>query len=457
MKKFLIGIIALLLVGVAAWWFLHPDGDKARDVLPENAVAVAVLEPAELADKCGLTLDDIKSVASVFGGLEDAIDLTKPVYAFSTENGFTGFSLNLLDAAKLIKSLDSFGFVNEEQDGLKWIVKGNDGIACLDEDKVLVCNVNPSSDINAVRSEMVKLMKQDRQDVKALDNVNKQDGLLRFSAPLKLMNAVSPQMMNGAADLKGLENAVLNTAFQVENKALKFTAKLDGADKLELPLAPIEGNLAGIGPAEPFLWLCVNMNGEQLLPYLREFPQLRTALLALNLSVDADLMIKAIGGDVSLSIPKFDLEHPDFVFTATLNNTDFLKNVEDWEGITKRGTTDFIIDQAGVFFGVHDRKLYIASSAKMAGDAFMEAPKDAFQSAAKGKYLCASMNVGQIIQAYPGISLLLRTVPQIRELTDALERVSLTADTQQSIELSLETKKPVKDLISNLWTLLTGK
>ena len=456
MKKIVIGIVCLLLVGVAAYWYFHRDNDKARDVLPEDAAAVAVFEPAEFAEKCGLTLDDIKSVASVFGGLEEAIDLRKPVYAFTTESGMTGFSLNILDADKLVNSVSSFGFDSEEQDGLKWIVKGDDGIACLDADKMLVCNVPSSADTDAVRSEMVKLMKQSRQDVNALADVNKQDGLLRFSAPLKLLDAVSPSI-NSSADLKGLQDAVLNTAFQVENKALKLTARLDTPEKLQLPLAPIKGNLAGIGPAEPFIWLCVNMNGEQLLPYLRDVPELRTALLALNLNVDADMMIKAINGDVSLSIPKLDLEHPDFIFTATLTNTDFLANAADWDGISKRGDADFFIDQAGVFFGVQAGKLYIASSQRLADNAFMEAPKDAFQSAAKGKYLSASINVGQLIKSYPGIALLLRTVPQIRELTDAIERVSLTADTQQSLELSLETKKPVKDLISNLWTLLSDE
>lgn len=456
MKKLLIGIICLLLVVAACVWFFHRDNDKARDVLPADAAAVAVFEPAEFAEKCGLTLDDIKSVTAVLGGLEDAIDLKKPIYAFTTESGLTGFSLNLLDAEKLVKSLDSFGFVNEEQDGLKWIVKGKDGIACLDEGKVLVCNVASTADVNNVRSEMVKLMKQKRQDVKALDNTNKQDGLLRFSAPLKLIDAVSPSI-NKSADLKGLDEAVLNTAFQVESKALKLKAKLDTPKDLELPLAPIKGTLAGIGPAEPFLWLCVNMKGEQLLPYLREVSDLRSALLALNMSVDADMMIKAINGDVTLSVPKFDLQHPDFILTATLSNTEFLKNADDWKGIKKRGSSDFLLDDAGIYFGVQDGKLYIASSERMASNAFQEAPKDAFQSAAKGKYLSASLNVGQLIQAYPGIAILLQTVPQIRELTQSLERISLTADTQQSLELSLETKKPVKDLISNLWTLLTGK
>ena len=47
-------------------------------------------------------------------------------------------------------------------------------------------------------------------------------------------------------------------------------------------------------------------------------------------------------------------------------------------------------------------------------------------------------------------------IPQIRELVDSFERISLTADSPQSIELRLETDKPVKEIYTNLFSLLTG-
>jgi hypothetical protein len=48
------------------------------------------------------------------------------------------------------------------------------------------------------------------------------------------------------------------------------------------------------------------------------------------------------------------------------------------------------------------------------------------------------------------------TMPQIREVADAFERVTITADSPQSIELSIETDEPVKDIISKISYLLTG-
>ena len=155
MKKLVFGIIALLLAGVAAYWFFHRDNDKARDVLPQDATAAMVLEPAELASELGLNLKDIFNLVSSFGDVEGTIDFTKPVYAFTTESGLGGISLNVEDADKLQKLIEPFAAI-EEKDGFKWIVKGNDGIGCLDKDKMLLCNVTSPSQWDGVREEMVE-------------------------------------------------------------------------------------------------------------------------------------------------------------------------------------------------------------------------------------------------------------------------------------------------------------
>ena len=48
-------------------------------------------------------------------------------------------------------------------------------------------------------------------------------------------------------------------------------------------------------------------------------------------------------------------------------------------------------------------------------------------------------------------------MPQLRDAVEAIDGVTNSADAQQNFELSLKTKKPVKDIISNLVKLLTGK
>ena len=119
MKKFIIALVCLLLVGVGAYWFFHRDNDKARDVLPEDATAVAILQPAELVDGLGLNLKDIFKRASAFGDVEGTVDFTKPIYAFTTESGLTGVALNVSDAEKLLKLIEGVGLSSEEQQGFK--------------------------------------------------------------------------------------------------------------------------------------------------------------------------------------------------------------------------------------------------------------------------------------------------------------------------------------------------
>ncbi|MBO4551522.1 MAG: DUF4836 family protein, partial [Bacteroidaceae bacterium] len=394
----------------------------------------------------------VKKLTMSFEDVFEALDLAKPVYAFTTEKGLTGITLNIKDAEKLLKAIDSYGFESEEQNGLKWVANKS-SVGCIDKDKILLCDASTSAGQDVLREEMAKLMSQGRKDVEALNNVNKQDGVFRLSAPLK---GIPEEYTKNLP--QGISDAILNAGLQIGKKDISLSANLT-TDFSSLPLAPIQGSLANIGPEEPFLWVCFNLNGEALLPLLRDVPQIRSLLLALNLNVDADMMLKAINGDVAIAVPKLDLQNPDFILTASLANTDFLKNANDWKGVTKRGTNDFIFnyDGAKAFFGVQDNKLYISTSERIASKAFEAAPKDAFQSAAKGKYLSASLNVGQVIKSYPGLALILRTMPKVGEITDAFERVSLTADSPKSIELSVETKKPVKDIVSTLMELVAGE
>ena len=455
MKKLAIVIVCLLLVGAVAAWYFMRDGDKAREVLPADATVVAMFEPADFLRELGFDPAKADKLVLNFEDAVKGIDLSKPVYAFASENGLSGITLNVRDVDKLLKAFTLFSFASEEQRGYQWVANRN-CIGCIDNDKMLLCTPVPETEQDALRGEMVKLMTQSRQDVPLLEEAKQQKGVFRLCSSLGNLPKEYAKSLPDGIDMK---NAFLNSAFRIDKKAISLSARIEGAENLSLPLAPIKGSLIGVGIEKPFVWLCVNMKGEELLSHLRKIPELRSALLALNMCIDADMMIKAIDGDVTFAVPKADFEHPDFLFTATLRDTDFLKNADDWNQVTRRGASDFLIDYEGakVFFGIRDERLYISSSQMLANAAFQETRGDAFQEAAKGKYLSASLGVGQILEVYPSVSIMLRAVPQLREITDAVQRVSLTSDSPQSIELSLETDKPVKELISNLWALMTGK
>ena len=467
MKKLVVALICLLLAGaVAAWYFLR-DKDKARNVLPADAMAVAVFEPVELFKELDFPLSKVPKLVMNFEGLVEAVDLTEPVYAFASEDGLSGFALNVKDADKLLDVASSFGFASEEQRGLHWIANRN-SIGCLDKDKLLLLAPVPETQQDALRDEMVKLMSQSRQDVPVLETAERQKGVVRASVSLSNLpdilnrqlaktHIISGEIINSQA----LSEAILGYAFNIEKKALVHSLRLEGVETLPMPLSPIKGSLIGLEPEEPFVWACVNMRGEELLLQLRQVPLFRTALLALNMCVDADMMMKAIDGDVTLAIPQAGGRHVDFLLTATLDNTDFLANAGDWS-VTRRGRTDFVTTQYGanVFFGVRDDKLYIASSERLANKACQEADDaEDFQKEAKGKYLCASLDLEKLFEsASRGFSptAIVLNIPQIREAVDALNCVSLTVDSPQSLELRVETDKPVKDIFSSFFSIFSG-
>lgn len=460
MKKFFILLVILLLAGAAVCFCLNRgDSDKARDVLPAEATAAMMIEPEELVSELGISVKDMLKLVSVFGDAEGTIDLKKPVYGFTTESGVSGFSLNVEDAGKLLKLAEGYGFASEEQDGLQWLSNKN-FIACLDKDKMLVCNAMlPEQD--GLRNKMAELMKQSRKDVPALERARENEGVVRSSTALSQLPKQMGVSLPGGIDLT---NAFLNTAIRIEKQALVFAARVEGAEDLSMPLAPIKGDLKGMSEEEPFAWVCVNMKGEELLPHLRKVPELRNALLALNMCVDADMMIKAIDGDVMLALPELDVNQPvpGILFTATVGNTDFMKNADDWKQVTRRGASDFLISNGGtnVFFGVRDGKLYLSNSEKLADNPGRSAGALAAYKAAGGKYLSARLNLKQLYKAVtksPSPMSIVLNMPQIREVVDALECVSLNADSQQSIELKLETNKPVKDIYNKAISLLTGK
>ncbi len=452
MKKFIIALVCLLLVGLGAYWFFHRDTDRARDVVPEDATSAIMFQPAEFVKGLGLDMHDILKLASSYGDLEGSIDLTKPVYAFTSEKGLSGISLNVKDAKKLLESASSFGFANEQKEGLNWVANDNN-IACFDEDKLLILNA-PVTEQNALRGEMEKLMSQSRQDVPALSDM-KQDGFLRLNTTLdKLPKDVN---FNLPANVK-LSDVRLNAALGIGKKDITLSASLQSPEPLMANvMQPIKGNLSGMGPSAPVFWLCTSMKGENLLELLRSQPQLRTALLGLNMAVDVDMMLKAIDGDISIVVPKLDLKNPDVLLMATLSNTEFLKNADDWDNVTKISPSDFIAAYEGMqtYFGVKNGLLYVATSQQMASQAALQTV--GAMDIPSGKFLYASLNAGQIIKSYPGLTMMLSVMPQVRDAVEAIDGVTISADAQQNFELSLKTKKPVKDIISNLVKLLMGK
>ena len=462
MKKLVFIAVIVLAAAAAAWYFLRP-GDKARDVVPADAVAVAVFNPLELFKGLGLKVEEVNELDQSLKDLMAAVDMEEPVYAFAMKSGLTGMVLNVSDAGKLQETASSFGYASEQQQGMMWITNSQ-SIGCLDADKLLLCGPALGSQQDALRSEMLHLMKQSRQDVPLLDKSSLQDGFLRLSASL---SSLPKEYVPG--DVK-VSDAFLNASLSIGNQNIALSASVVDEEGKPLGsllageelLRPIEGLLPTVLPDNPFAWLCLNIKGEQLLRILRSSPKVGAALMMLNVAFfDADLMLKAIDGDVVVMMPEADLARKEVVVTARVSNTDFLKGAEEWDttsmqngmSLRKRGEADdyvFTYQGEKLCFGVRGDFLYLASSERMADRVLLESEQGILQPMVAGKYLCGSVDLGQLVKNYALAAIMLGAAPQLYEAVDAVDKLHLTADRPQSIHLDLTTKKPIKEIVAKL-------
>ena len=469
MKKFVFLALVVLATAAAAWYLLRP-GDKARDLLPADATAVAVFQPAELFQALGLTSDEIKKMTAGLGDLAEAIDLTEPAYAFVSENGLAGVAINVNDAEKLLSAASDFGFASTAGHGYQWIANSY-SIGLSDGDKLLLCGPASAGEQDALRSEMLRLMKQSRQDVPMLDRTDRQKGFLRLSSTL---GSLPKEYVPKGFDIS---DAYLNASLAVGDKDMTLSMNVEDADgkpyaawpEGEELLKPIDGRLPIVVPDDdPFAWLRLGVKGDRLLSILRSGPRVSVMLMALNVVFfDVDQMLKAIDGDVAIVMPKADILRREALLTAHISNSDFLKDAEELDMSTQNGMSlhrrgaadDYVFTFRGerFYFGVRGETLYIATSERLA-DQFVqqeargkELPPALGQSekGARGKYLSGSVDLGQLVRSYASVALMLGAAPQVYEAIDALDRLNIESEAPMSFKLSLTTKKPLGEIIKN--------
>jgi len=126
--------------------------------------------------------------------------------------------------------------------------------------------------------------------------------------------------------------------------------------------------------------------------------------------------------------------------------------------LRKRGLNDdyvFTFNDKHLYFGVRGGLLYVASSEQVATLFLQESETDVLYNNIAGRYVIGSLDVNQLIGNNTLITILLSAVPAFSENIKAIDKINMACKTPQSLELSIQTKKPIKDIMSSLWTVLT--
>lgn len=469
MKKYLIIIVLIIAVAIGAYFFLFGKKDVCKNVIPEDAKAVLVIDTKQALKQMDFSISDIFK-ALKHQKADDkkkwGIDMLSPMYGFvSSENYLCGvFALS--NAKDFEERITDENISVESQRGFKWANKG-EILLCFNDEKALVIGPVNKAESDAMRGKMVEWMNQGSHKVPLISSLKKDDGVICLRSSLGVLpKAFTKQVTDNLKDVS-LDDIFLNASFKVKENAFLLTMELESEDEkfseftsdIDNYLRPIDAEMLPACIDDPLFRAVVNVDGENVLSKLRENPIIRTVLVGLNLCIDTDMMIKAIDGDVLLEFAGHSASSPAFVASAKIKNKEFLKNAKEWcSGSSTFGYScqafddnNFVLQNGRdkFFFGVHDDFLYLSSdNGKTLLFSTPQSEKNIslVREQAQGKRIYASIDYEKMLSylTFPGLNI------QSSNANNGLDHINVSATDFRHIQYELTTREKTSDFIKGL-------
>ncbi len=467
-KRTLIGMGLLLVAVIAALClFMCRRAETYVYVLPADMKAVASVDVAALAKVTGWNADSLQA-AGLAGPDGEAVglDLSKKIYAFVSPEDYVGVT-GVVDDAGLLqkflqkKSEEGVCSAVREQRGFRWTTLSDRWLAAFDDDKWLVMGPAMGKEQDELRYKMLLYLRQDKaesgvgsplfaelpQQTGPVTAVTRLDVVPQAYVPAK----VDPQDVRMAFSLQLEDNRMaLHIALLSDHPEIQKRC-----DEIKALFRPIRGDLAAYDLQRPLLWACVNLDGEKLVEQLRKNPSVRTALIMLNMAIDADMILKSIDGDVAVSVEGLDgnVSIPTRL-TARLRNTDFLSHADDWKR-PAGGRSDLAIEEQGndrfylsmgdysFYLGVKDRSLYVTNNERLASSALVAPPEGQLASLRKemeGCYWYVTIDLTRLSQqgsTWLPVAAEGKDAQYVRNLQDICTRLVIKSVEPQQLDVEL--------------------
>lgn len=401
-KKTIILIAGIAVAAVASAIFVF-RGDKNAylNSLPGDATALARLDTKAFLDEADLSLQELLQLlrcSQEEGKVETGLDVTRPVYAFTSPSGYMGVAAAVGDEDDLqtfCSSLQTQGRASEitSQRGYSWVVLQQQWLLAFDKKKALLMGPAVGAAQEQLRGEMARLLEQDKKESATESTLYAE--LKKAEEPLAAV--VAPEVLPAQArdllrsfNVTSLSDALLLLDMEVEKNELKLEAEVLARNeavrqelkRLDEVLRPIDGELLSYTSEDHVAWMAANVEGETLLSALRSNNNVRTSLIALNLIFDLDRIISSVDGDVALELrgttraalasgSEISYEWDDVLshlqLTAQVKNTDFLAYASSWGNmfveVQSLSPQDFALNlgTSSLYFGVQEDIFYMGS------------------------------------------------------------------------------------------------
>ncbi len=393
-----------------------------------------------------------------------------PAFAFATAEGGFGLLFPMKSARRFEAWLSDKDYKIEPMHGVKCCRTGS-WILAFDNGKLIVMECVLTSDANTANRQLLSLMEKTQVPSPLLTLLDGEQGTFSVASSFDMLPEKWRNALNKLIDLEGeLHSAQIVANLFFGDKDISLDARFCGLsedaqariDKSLGMFRPLSGNLLSVGPLHPSAWLGANLDGETVLPFLRQDDKIRLALLALNFCVDADDIIRAVNGDVSFTLPKASTKLKNWCIAAQLKHEDFLRNAPQWGrggllssifNFTAHGERDFSLlgDDVGFCFGVHDRMLYLTPLSELSSVALADNDNEiAPRQDVERRLLYATFDAPQWLQELDLAAYIEASVPSLLEMANSLQRLNVALTEEQHIEVKLIFDSPIKELLKHL-------
>lgn len=469
MKKYIFLILAIVaVVAIGGYYFLFGKKDVCKDVIPEDAKAVMVLDSKQLVKQMGIGISDIVDFLKSDKKEDIGIDLLSPMYGFLSNESYLCAVIALSDADDFEEAFKEKGISVESQRGFKWAYN-KEMIVCFNDDKALLLGPITQTESHNMRPRMVEWMSQSSSKSPILSSALKQDGALCLSSKMSVLPGTymqsALQYLNNPFDL---DKVFLNAELSIREKSLLLSASVESDEddikglvtKHKDILRPIQASQLRSSTNDPLLWVGFNTKGASLLEELRKNSVLRLFLVGINLCVDADMMLKAVDGNVCFELNDILLNKADFTLKAQVTNQDFLENANEWNtgflgnsySFKSIGKNNYILQGVGntTYFGVKDNLAYISSNQSVTNNEKSNT-SDNFvtnnKSQIDGKVIYASVNMNKLARLPMIQNMMNDDSRKLNAFFDKMDRFNFSATDYLHYDVELTTKEDISDFI----------
>jgi hypothetical protein len=451
-RKFyvVLGLVLIAAFGIVLYLNLRPDNGY-RSAIPRDAKAVMVIDFAQTAQNLGFTVKDLMLHYDKMSSA--GLDFSKPLYGFVAQNGNMGLVASVVNADQLDENLHNLGFETETRRGLVWCIVGN-FLVSHDDEKMLAMGPTTLNASQDLYEQMAELMIQGSSESDILVSLDEQPGEIKLYThadvlPQSVTDHIAMHLPEGA-DLSKVE---VKAAVGVTNRKVTFEASLDFADdrlrdyfvEFNKSFHPVNGRLLNLAPADPVFWACANIEGDHHLELMRHYKRLRPVLTALNTQLDADQIINAIEGDVSVSIPMLSLNKLHALVLAELKDTEFSEDATlEWKGAEWQSGICRNADRRGA------RLYYVSNDAGLAAKAGSLGSSEAYRQLKDeivGCVFFASVNLSKMLYAVTPYVMMFASSPKLYETLDALDRLNVKMKDCTHFNIELNLKKDIRRLV----------